>query len=213
MPIFITCKQYKENRYKAAWRDQSQEQFIEQIQNRKVGDDVNVGAVLLKPEEPIPELAEPEPTYRFTREYDPTNPMHRVCDVRAISAVCKRHGALLEVDNTLMSPLLSSPLKLGADIVVHSATKFCCGHSDTMAGVVCVDDPAPGDGRPNAAASAAGAGGVCGRCVGRAASRASAKPPPTPSGRPNVDASSASTSGRSSGRGARRGGSPVRAEE
>ena len=82
------------------------------------------------------------PQTRLVMLESPTNPMHRVCDVRAISAVCKRHGALLEVDNTLMSPLLSSPLKLGADIVVHSATKFCCGHSDTMAGVVCVDDDA-----------------------------------------------------------------------
>ena len=68
------------------------------------------------------------PQTRLVMLESPTNPMHRVCDVRAISAVCKRHGALLEVDNTLMSPLLSSPLKLGADIVVHSATKFCCGH-------------------------------------------------------------------------------------
>ena len=72
----------------------------------------------------------------------PTNPMQRVCDLRGLSAVCRKHGALLEVDNTLMSPLLQKPLALGADIVVHSATKFICGHSDTMAGVCCVDDEA-----------------------------------------------------------------------
>jgi cystathionine beta-lyase len=72
----------------------------------------------------------------------PTNPMQRVCDLRGLSAVCKKHNALLEVDNTLMSPLLQKPLALGADIVVHSATKFICGHSDTMAGVCCVDDEA-----------------------------------------------------------------------
>lgn len=70
----------------------------------------------------------------------PTNPMQRVCDLRGLAAVCREKGALLEVDNTLMSPLLQRPLALGAHIVVHSATKFVCGHSDTMAGVVCVDD-------------------------------------------------------------------------
>ena len=75
----------------------------------------------------------------------PTNPMQRVCDLRGLAAVCKKHGALLEVDNTLMSPLLQKPLQLGADIVVHSATKFICGHSDTMAGVVCVDSKELGD--------------------------------------------------------------------
>lgn len=71
----------------------------------------------------------------------PTNPMQRICDIRGLSRVCRKHGALLEVDNTLMSPLLQKPLALGADIVVHSATKFICGHSDTMAGVCCVDSP------------------------------------------------------------------------
>ena len=72
----------------------------------------------------------------------PTNPMQRVCDLRGLAKVAHAHGALLEVDNTLMSPLLQKPLQLGADIVVHSATKFVAGHSDTMAGVVCVDDDA-----------------------------------------------------------------------
>ena len=75
----------------------------------------------------------------------PTNPMQRVCDLRGLAEVCKRKKVLLEVDNTLMSPLLQKPLQLGADIVVHSATKFVCGHSDTMAGVVCVDNKELGD--------------------------------------------------------------------
>ncbi|KAH8063554.1 cystathionine gamma-synthase [Aureococcus anophagefferens] len=52
----------------------------------------------------------------------PTNPMQRVCDLRGLAKVAHAHGALLEVDNTLMSPLLQKPLQLGADIVVHSAT-------------------------------------------------------------------------------------------
>ncbi|KAK7247777.1 cystathionine gamma-synthase [Aureococcus anophagefferens] len=72
----------------------------------------------------------------------PTNPMQRVCDLRGLAKVAHAHGALLEVDNTLMSPLLQKPLQLGADIVVHFRRRFVAGHSDTMAGVVCVDDDA-----------------------------------------------------------------------
>eukprot|EP00617_Octactis_speculum_P025946 CAMPEP_0185744508 /NCGR_PEP_ID=MMETSP1174-20130828/2649_1 /TAXON_ID=35687 /ORGANISM="Dictyocha speculum, Strain CCMP1381" /LENGTH=440 /DNA_ID=CAMNT_0028417965 /DNA_START=3 /DNA_END=1326 /DNA_ORIENTATION=+ len=72
----------------------------------------------------------------------PTNPMMRICDVRAIARIVKSHPrALLSVDNTLLSPLLMQPLDLGADFVVTSCTKFACGHSDTMAGVVSVKDP------------------------------------------------------------------------
>ena len=70
----------------------------------------------------------------------PTNPFQRVCDLRGLARVCKARGVLLEVDNTLMSPILSKPLALGADVVVHSGTKYVCGHSDTMCGLVCVDD-------------------------------------------------------------------------
>jgi cystathionine beta-lyase len=72
----------------------------------------------------------------------PTNPMQRICDIRALAAVCQGSahpvGTLLAVDNTMLSPVLCRPLELGADIVVHSATKYICGHSDTMAGVVTV---------------------------------------------------------------------------
>eukprot|EP01039_Chlorochromonas_danica_P001892 gene1892-2070_t len=71
----------------------------------------------------------------------PTNPIQRVCDIRGLAKVCQeqaRHtlGTLLAIDNTMMSPVLCRPLQLGADIVIHSATKFIAGHSDTMAGVV-----------------------------------------------------------------------------
>lgn len=71
----------------------------------------------------------------------PTNPMMRVCPVRALADVAHSRGALLSVDNTLMSPLLMRPLELGADLCVTSCTKFACGHSDTMAGCVSVKDP------------------------------------------------------------------------
>ncbi|KAL2622319.1 hypothetical protein R1flu_002524 [Riccia fluitans] len=65
-----------------------------------------------------------------------TNPLVRVADVTAISAVCKRLEALLVVDNTFGTPLRSKPLLQGADVVVHSATKFLGGHSDLIAGAV-----------------------------------------------------------------------------
>lgn len=71
----------------------------------------------------------------------PTNPMQRICDIKRLSEAAHTVGALLSVDNTMMSPILQNPLLLGADIVVHSATKFICGHSDTMSGVVIAKDP------------------------------------------------------------------------
>jgi cystathionine beta-lyase len=71
----------------------------------------------------------------------PTNPLMRVCPLRALADVAHSRGALFSVDNTLMTGLLVRPLDLGADFVVTSCTKFACGHSDTMAGVVAVRDP------------------------------------------------------------------------
>ncbi len=70
----------------------------------------------------------------------PTNPLLRVLDLRALAALAHENKALLVVDNSLMSPYLQNPLALGADIVVHSATKFLSGHADVMGGVVVVGD-------------------------------------------------------------------------
>lgn len=70
----------------------------------------------------------------------PTNPMLKVVDIAAVARVAKQHGALLVVDNTFASPMLQRPLELGADIVVHSATKFLNGHSDMVGGVAVVGD-------------------------------------------------------------------------
>lgn len=64
----------------------------------------------------------------------PTNPMMHVTDIAALSGIAKRHGILLIVDNTFLSPYFQNPLELGADIVVHSGTKFLGGHNDTLAG-------------------------------------------------------------------------------
>jgi len=70
----------------------------------------------------------------------PTNPLLRVVDIRQIADVAHAAGAILAVDSSTMSPYLQNPLDLGADIVLHSATKFLCGHSDVTAGVIVVKD-------------------------------------------------------------------------
>lgn len=66
----------------------------------------------------------------------PTNPMMNVIDIRETSRIAKKHNILLIVDNTFLSPYFQNPLELGADIVVHSGTKFLGGHNDTLAGFV-----------------------------------------------------------------------------
>lgn len=66
----------------------------------------------------------------------PTNPMMRVSDIARLTEVAHAHGLLLIVDNTFLSPYLQNPLALGADIVVHSATKYLGGHNDTLGGLL-----------------------------------------------------------------------------
>lgn len=66
----------------------------------------------------------------------PTNPMMSVVDIRKIAAIAKKHNLLLIVDNTFMSPYFQRPLELGADVVIHSGTKFLGGHNDTLSGFV-----------------------------------------------------------------------------
>jgi cysteine-S-conjugate beta-lyase len=66
----------------------------------------------------------------------PTNPTLKISDIKAIAAVAKASSCLLCVDNTFASPILQQPLSLGADIVIHSATKYLGGHSDLIAGIV-----------------------------------------------------------------------------
>jgi cystathionine gamma-lyase/cystathionine beta-lyase/cystathionine gamma-lyase/homocysteine desulfhydrase len=66
----------------------------------------------------------------------PTNPLMRLTDLAAVSAICRRKKVALVVDNTFMSPYFQQPLVLGADMVVHSTTKFLNGHSDGLGGVV-----------------------------------------------------------------------------
>jgi cystathionine beta-lyase len=80
------------------------------------------------------------PRTRLIYVESPTNPLLRVIDLRAIAELAHASNALLVVDNSLMSPYLQQPLSLGADIVLHSATKFLCGHADVTGGVVVVRD-------------------------------------------------------------------------
>ena len=70
----------------------------------------------------------------------PTNPMMNVTDISAMAEIAHRHKLLLIVDNTFMSPYFQTPLDLGADVVVHSGTKFLAGHNDTLAGFIIVKD-------------------------------------------------------------------------
>ncbi|MCF6180528.1 cystathionine gamma-synthase [Lutibacter sp.] len=70
----------------------------------------------------------------------PTNPMMNIIDIEAVSKIAKKHNVLLAVDNTFATPYLQQPLNLGADIVMHSATKYLGGHSDVVMGALIVND-------------------------------------------------------------------------
>ena len=75
----------------------------------------------------------------------PTNPCLKIADIKAIAQIAKAHDCLLCVDNTFATPILQQPLALGADMVVHSATKYLGGHSDLIAGCVVTKDKVLGD--------------------------------------------------------------------
>ncbi|MBJ7484594.1 cystathionine gamma-synthase [Brevundimonas sp.] len=71
----------------------------------------------------------------------PTNPLMKIADIAALSKIAKAHGLLLVVDNTFATPFCQQPLSLGADVVMHSATKYLNGHSDIIGGVLVAKDP------------------------------------------------------------------------
>ena len=70
----------------------------------------------------------------------PTNPLMNITDIHAVSKISRKAGALLCVDNTFASPYLQNPLDLGADIVMHSSTKYLGGHSDVIQGALIMND-------------------------------------------------------------------------
>ena len=72
----------------------------------------------------------------------PSNPLLRLVDIAKLSAKAKAAGAIVGMDNTFATPYVQNPLSLGVDIVFHSATKYLCGHSDVLMGIVVVKDPA-----------------------------------------------------------------------
>ena len=72
----------------------------------------------------------------------PTNPMMNIIDIEAVAKIAKQAGALLAVDNTFATPYLQTPIDLGADIVMHSATKYLGGHSDVVMGILVTDNEA-----------------------------------------------------------------------
>lgn len=75
----------------------------------------------------------------------PTNPLMKLADIAAIAQITKKHSILFAVDNTFATPYLQKPLDLGADIVMHSATKYLGGHSDVIAGALIIKDKALGE--------------------------------------------------------------------
>ncbi|HEY2294487.1 MAG TPA: PLP-dependent aspartate aminotransferase family protein [Thermoanaerobaculia bacterium] len=79
------------------------------------------------------------PSTRLLLVETPTNPLLRIADLERLAGIAHSHGALLAVDNSLLSPCLQRPLALGADLVIHSATKLLCGHGDVCAGAVVTD--------------------------------------------------------------------------
>src|SRR5207247_1204745 len=70
----------------------------------------------------------------------PSNPLLRISDIRGLAEIASAAGVLFAVDNSMLSPILQQPLALGADVVIHSATKFLCGHSDVTAGAIITND-------------------------------------------------------------------------
>lgn len=88
--------------------------------------------------EQVRELIRPETRAIFVET--PTNPMMQVTDIAAVGRLCKEHKLLLIVDNTFLTPYFQKPLLLGADVVLHSGTKYLGGHNDTLAGFLVVAD-------------------------------------------------------------------------
>jgi cystathionine beta-lyase/cystathionine gamma-synthase len=84
-------------------------------------------------------LAAITPKTRFIWLESPTNPTLKISDIKSVSKIARQHDILLVVDNTLCTPLLQQPIALGADIVIHSASKYLAGHTDVIAGLVVVN--------------------------------------------------------------------------
>ncbi len=111
------------------------------VRERSAGLDFSFTAV----EEPQALKAAIRPDTRMIWVETPTNPMLKIVDIAAVAEFARQRGVLLVVDSTFATPMLQRPLELGADIVVHSATKFLNGHSDMVGGVAVVGDAELGE--------------------------------------------------------------------
>jgi len=81
-----------------------------------------------------------KPNTKMVLAESPTNPTMKCTDLKELAKLCKEKKALLVIDNTFMSPVLQNPIALGADVVMHSITKYIGGHSDVVAGCLCFND-------------------------------------------------------------------------
>src|SRR5687767_14136378 len=80
------------------------------------------------------------PTTKLVWVETPTNPLLKLCDIAAVAELCRKRGVLLAVDNTFCTPVIQRPLALGADLVVHSTTKYLNGHADVVGGAILGSD-------------------------------------------------------------------------
>ncbi|MDD4124449.1 MAG: PLP-dependent transferase, partial [Eubacteriales bacterium] len=108
---------------------------------------VSKGAQVIYADTSFPEEIEKEaaiaPSLIFAET--PANPLMHISDIRKLAEISKRHGCILVIDNPFLTPVLQRPLTLGADIALHSATKYLCGHHDSTAGCVVTNDGALAD--------------------------------------------------------------------
>ena len=109
--------------------------LLHQVTNR-----VGIGVTLADSTDPAKLQAAITPATKLVWIESPGNPRMTITDIAACAEIAHRHGALLGVDSTFASPVLTRPLELGADIVMHSATKYLGGHSDLMGGALVVRD-------------------------------------------------------------------------
>jgi cystathionine beta-lyase/cystathionine gamma-synthase len=106
----------------------------------KVTDRADIKVTLVDTTDPAKLAAALTPATKLVWIESPGNPLMSITDIAACAEVSRSHGALLAVDNTFATPVLSRPLELGADVVMHSATKYLGGHSDLVGGALVVRD-------------------------------------------------------------------------
>ena len=102
---------------------------------------LGVEVTYVDPTRPEAFAAAMKPSTKLCWVETPPNPLLKLCDIAGVAAVCKKHNVILCVDNTFLTPVFQRPLELGADLVVHSTTKYLNGHADCVGGAVLMNDP------------------------------------------------------------------------